>query len=97
LEALIDGRGLLFPQAVEPAPAPAPPPPFVIPRPDWEAERLERLEREGATEVVPEHDVSSNGANVEPQPEAYPAPKTKKPKRTPRLDKVRAWLKEDGR
>ena len=44
LDAILEGRGLLFERVIGPEPPPAAPP-FEIPRPDWEAERLERERR----------------------------------------------------
>jgi hypothetical protein len=47
LDRILDGRGLTFERTPDPPP-PEPAQSFFIPRPDWDAERLEReqLERE---------------------------------------------------
>jgi hypothetical protein len=60
-------------------PPPAPPPAFQIPAADREQEDRERLAREAEPDPI------------EPEPERYPAKRKQKSKRTPNLDKVRAW------
>jgi len=45
LDRILDGRGPSYERAPS-TPPPPPPRPFVIEPPDWEAERLEQLERE---------------------------------------------------
>jgi hypothetical protein len=84
LDRILDGRGLEFERTSEP---PAPPP-------------LAPLE-------IPPYDSSSFVDPPEPKPELEPADKpepypakpgkAKQPAKTPRLNKVRAWLEEDRR
>lgn len=45
LDAILDGRGLLFEPATGDDPPPSPPP-FRIPRPDWQQELAEREQRQ---------------------------------------------------
>jgi hypothetical protein len=72
-----------------PTPAPAVPQPFRPPAPDWQREAEERLQRERAERQ------SDPAAEPENSLQAIPAAKEPKPKKTPRLDRVRRWLEED--
>ena len=75
LDRILDGRGLTFESV--PAPALQPPPPLYIPPPDWEEERIERLQREAAEERARlEQEVAAELAKItddSEEPERYPA------------------------
>lgn len=66
--------------------------PLQIPPPDWRAEEREQAERARDDEASAE---ASSSALAELEPPASlqskPAPKQPRPRRTPNLDKVRAW------
>jgi hypothetical protein len=76
-------------------PRPVPGPPLqleplrrpVFPEPDWRAEERAAVERDAAPDPGPPPESL----------DSRPAKPRKKPVPTPNLDKVRAWLQEDGR
>jgi hypothetical protein len=75
LDRILEGRGLTFESV--PAPSAEPPAPFVIEPPDWEEERIERLQREAAEERARlEQEVAAELAKItddSEEPERYPA------------------------
>lgn len=54
------------------------PPKLVIEPPDWREEERLAVERDA-------------GEQPEPEPSRYPAKPTRRPKKTPNLDQVKAW------
>jgi hypothetical protein len=76
LDRILEGRGLTF-ESLPASPAQPPPPPPTFPPPDWEEERIERLQREAAEERARvEQEVAAELAKItddSEEPERYPA------------------------
>lgn len=73
-------------------PMPAPAPPLQIPAPDWREEEANALERERAAQRARE----ARGPVREPDPPLHVEDEQVIPaKSTPRLNRVRAWMRAD--